>query len=69
MREPLFYELDGKVSAAQRALRSANRADDPGAIDDAEATLEALDAYGQALADITEPPNTPDNVTWPTRPW
>lgn len=53
LRPPLLDEADKRI----------NRAEDTG-----EDTMP-LRAYRQALRDITDPPNTPDNFTWPTKPW
>ncbi|MNL78966.1 hypothetical protein D3C87_2054750 [compost metagenome] len=52
-REPLLIEADHRINAA---------------VDKGE-DATALRAYRQALRDVTEPPNTPNSFTWPTRPW
>ena len=56
LRRIKFIELDGWVSRAQRESRMGVPL---------TYSLEALDAYGQALADITESEDI-FNITWPT---
>lgn len=60
MRSRLFLELDARVAQASRRARMG----DAGAVEE----LDALDAYGQALCDITEGPD-PEHPQWPARPW
>jgi hypothetical protein len=67
-RNVRLTEHDAHMAKALRGLRRATAAGDTKAMDTASATIVALDAYGQALADVTKGVD-PANPVWPTRPW